>query len=111
MKDETENPISIPYSAERNSGIQRGHLTGLTAFVAVARSVSMTDSGRRLLERLRPAIDQIADALDNLDQERPRVSGRRLRTDATSHLVATTVIARYGNASYRPTRMFASSSM
>ena len=34
------------------------------------RSVSLTDAGLRLLERLRPAIDQIAGALEDLNQER-----------------------------------------
>ena len=114
---------------ERNSGMDRGNLANLTAFVAVAdqrsfraaasrlgvtpsalshsmrqleerlgvrllhrttRSVSATDAGLRLLERLRPAIDQIAGALENLDQERLRPMGR-LRIYA-SHLAATAVI-------------------
>lgn len=88
--------------------MQRGGLTDLTAFIAVAdklsfraaasqlgvtpsalshsmrqleerlgirllhrttRSVSLTDAGSRLVERLRPAMDQISDALENLNQE------------------------------------------
>jgi len=95
--------------------MQRGSLTDLTAFIAVAdnlsfraaasqlgvtpsalshsmrqleerlgirllhrttRSVSVTDAGFRLLERLRPAMDQIGDALENLNQERSRPFGR-----------------------------------
>jgi len=40
------------------------------------RSVSLTDAGRRLLDRLRPAIDQIASALEDLNQERQRPMGR-----------------------------------
>jgi DNA-binding transcriptional LysR family regulator len=40
------------------------------------RSVSLTDAGLRLLERLRPAIDQISGALEDLNQERKRPSGR-----------------------------------
>jgi DNA-binding transcriptional LysR family regulator len=95
--------------------MDRGDLTNLTAFVAVAdqrsfraaasrlgvtpsalshsmrqleerlgvrllrrttRSVSVTDAGLRLLERLRPAIDQIASALEDLNQERQRPIGR-----------------------------------
>jgi DNA-binding transcriptional LysR family regulator len=55
------------------------------------RSVSLTDAGSRLLERLRPAMDQIAGALDDLDHERRRPSGR-LRVYATS-MAAATVIA------------------
>src|SRR5258705_11626864 len=38
-------------------------------------SVSVTDAGRRLLDRLRPAIDQITGALDDLDEERRRPFG------------------------------------
>ncbi|HEX4261944.1 MAG TPA: LysR family transcriptional regulator [Acetobacteraceae bacterium] len=55
------------------------------------RSVSLTDAGIRLLERLRPAIDQIADALENLNQERSRPFGR-LRIHAV-HTAAVAVIA------------------
>jgi DNA-binding transcriptional LysR family regulator len=55
------------------------------------RSVSVTDAGLRLLERLRPAIDQIAGALEDLNQERQRPLGR-LRIYAT-HPAAAVVIA------------------
>src|SRR5712671_6249084 len=40
------------------------------------RSVSLTDAGLRLVERLRPAVDQIADALEDLNRERSRPAGR-----------------------------------
>jgi len=40
------------------------------------RSVALTDAGARLLERLRPAMDQIGEALGSLDQERRRPFGR-----------------------------------
>jgi DNA-binding transcriptional LysR family regulator len=55
------------------------------------RSVSLTDAGRRLLDRLRPAIEQIAGALEDLNQERQRPMGR-LRIYAV-HLAAAAVIA------------------
>jgi DNA-binding transcriptional LysR family regulator len=55
------------------------------------RSVSLTDAGRRLLDRLRPAIDQIAGALEDLNQERQRPLGR-LRIYAI-HLAAAAVVA------------------
>ena len=55
------------------------------------RSVSLTDAGRRLLDRLRPAIDQIAGALEDLNQERQRPVGR-LRI-YTIELAAAAVIA------------------
>ena len=110
--------------------MDRGDLTNLTAFVAVAdqrsfraaasrlgvtpsalshsmrqleerlgtrllhrttRSVSLTDAGLRLLERLRPAIDQIAGALEDLNQERQRPMGR-LRIYAIQ-LAAAAVVA------------------
>ena len=54
------------------------------------RSVSVTDAGQRLLERLRPAIDQIAGALEDLNQERERPVGR-LRIYA-SHLASAVVV-------------------
>jgi DNA-binding transcriptional LysR family regulator len=110
--------------------MDRGDLTNLTAFVAVAdqrsfraaasrlgvtpsalshsmrqleerlevrllhrttRSVSLTDAGLRLLERLRPAIDQIAGALEHLNEERQRPMGK-LRIYA-NHVAAASVIA------------------
>jgi DNA-binding transcriptional LysR family regulator len=55
------------------------------------RSVSVTDAGLRLLERLRPAVGQIAGALEDLNQERQRPLGR-LRIYAI-HLAAAAVIA------------------
>src|SRR5260221_666927 len=125
-----ENTISIVFSIERSSSMDRGDLADLTAFVAVAdhlsfrhaasrlgvtpsalshsmrqleerlgmrllhrttRSVSVTDAGSRLLERLRPAISEIAGALEDLNQERQRPVGR-LRIYA-NHLAASAVIA------------------
>jgi DNA-binding transcriptional LysR family regulator len=55
------------------------------------RSVSLTDAGRRLLDRLRPAVDQIAGALEDLNQERQRPMGR-LRIYAV-RVAATAVVA------------------
>jgi DNA-binding transcriptional LysR family regulator len=55
------------------------------------RSVSVTDAGQRLLDRLRPAIDQIAGALEDLNEERERPMGR-LRIYAV-HLAAAAVVA------------------
>src|SRR4249920_2311102 len=130
MEEGNENPISIAFSVERNSGMDRGNLADLTAFVAVAdrlsfraaasqlgvtpsalshsmrqleerlgvrllhrttRSVSLTDAGRRLLDRLRPAIDEIAGALEDLNQERQRPMGR-LRIYSI-HLAGAAVVA------------------
>jgi DNA-binding transcriptional LysR family regulator len=47
------------------------------------RSVSLTDAGLRLLERLRPALGQIEGALESLNEERERPVGR-LRVCAVS---------------------------
>jgi DNA-binding transcriptional LysR family regulator len=64
---------------------------GVRLLHRTTRSVSPTDAGRRLLERLRPAIDEIAGALDDLNGERSRPFGR-LRIYAT-HLAASAVVA------------------
>ena len=64
---------------------------GVRLLNRTTRSVSLTDAGHRLLERLRPAIDQIADALEDLNRERSRPFGR-LRI-YLSHMAATAVIA------------------
>src|ERR1700687_2062785 len=59
------------------------------------RSVSLTDAGLRLLERLRPAIDQIAGALEDLNQERQRPMWR-LRIYAIQLAAAAVVAAIWG---------------
>src|SRR5713226_6651191 len=64
---------------------------GVRLLHRTTRSVLVTDAGQRLFDQLRPAIDQIAGALENLDQERLRPMGR-LRIYATSQLAATAVI-------------------
>src|ERR1700676_102193 len=48
---------------------------GVRLLHRTTRSVSVTDARRRLLDQLRPAIDQIAGALENLDQGRLRPLG------------------------------------
>ena len=64
---------------------------GVRLLNRTTRSVSPTDAGRRLLERLRPAIDAIDGALDDLNGERARPFGR-LRI-YTTYLWAAAVIA------------------
>src|SRR5258708_27357691 len=49
---------------------------GVRLLHRTTRSVSLTDGGLRLLERLRPAIDQITGALDDLNAVRDRPFGR-----------------------------------
>jgi DNA-binding transcriptional LysR family regulator len=64
---------------------------GVRLLNRTTRSVSVTDAGLRLLERLRPAVSQIAGALEDLNQARQRPLGR-LRIYAI-HLAAAGVIA------------------
>ena len=64
---------------------------GIRLLNRTTRSMSLTDSGHRLLERLRPAIDQIAGALEDLNRERNQPVGN-LRIYA-SYMSAAAVIA------------------
>jgi DNA-binding transcriptional LysR family regulator len=64
---------------------------GVRLFNRTTRSVSLTDAGLRLLDEMRPAVNQIASALEGLNRERQRPYGR-LRIYAT-HMAATAVIA------------------
>ena len=64
---------------------------GVRLLHRTTRSVSPTDAGMRLLEQLRPSIDQIVGALENLNRERQRPLGR-LRIYA-SHFAAAAVLA------------------
>jgi DNA-binding transcriptional LysR family regulator len=55
---------------------------GVRLLNRTTRSVSLTDAGKRLLDQVQPAMNQIAGALDSLDQERLHPFGR-LRIYAT----------------------------
>jgi DNA-binding transcriptional LysR family regulator len=83
--------LGVTPSALSHSMRQLEERLGVRLLNRTARSVSVTDAGMHLLERLRPAIDEIAGALEDLNQERERPMGR-LRIYAT-HLAATVVIA------------------
>jgi DNA-binding transcriptional LysR family regulator len=83
--------LGVTPSALSHSMRQLEERLGVRLLHRTTRSVSATDAGHRLLNRLRPAIDQIDGALENLNQERLRPLGR-LRIYATSHLVATEVV-------------------
>jgi DNA-binding transcriptional LysR family regulator len=84
--------LGVTPSALSHSMRQLEERLGVRLLHRTTRSVSVTDAGRRLLDRLRPAIDEIAGALENLDEERLRPVGL-LRIYATSLLAATTVVA------------------
>ena len=61
---------------------------GVGLFHRTTRSVALTEAGQRLLERLQPALDQVHDALDEMNQFRATPSGL-LRINATRAAVAT----------------------
>ncbi len=65
---------------------------GVRLLHRTTRSVSPTDAGLRLLQQLRPAMEQISTALESVNGERERPFGR-LRICAT-HLAAAAVIPR-----------------
>jgi DNA-binding transcriptional LysR family regulator len=83
--------LGVTPSALSHSMRQLEERLGVRLLHRTTRSVSATDAGLRLLERLRPAIDQVAGALEGLNQERQRPFGR-LRIYAI-HLAASAVIA------------------
>ena len=83
--------LGVTPSALSHSMRQLEERLGMRLLNRTTRSVSVTDAGLRLLERLRPAIEQIAGALEDLNQERQRPLGR-LRIYAL-HVAASAVIA------------------
>src|ERR1700735_1051002 len=68
--------LSATPSALSHSMRQLEERLGVRLLHRTTRSVSVTDAGLRLLDRLRPAIDQIASALEDLNQDRDRPVGR-----------------------------------
>jgi DNA-binding transcriptional LysR family regulator len=83
--------LDVTPSALSHSMRQLEGRLGVRLLNRTTRSVSVTDAGQRLLERLRPAIDQITGALENLDEERLRPVGW-LRIYATNHLAAAGIV-------------------
>src|SRR5580704_13434199 len=49
---------------------------GVRLLNRTTRKVSLTDAGERLLSRLRPALDEIGGAVQDLDRDRQRPYGR-----------------------------------
>ena len=86
--------LGVTPSALSHAMRQLEERLGMRLLHRTTRSVSVTDAGQRLLERLRPAIDQIAGALEDLNQERERPMGR-LRIYA-SHLASAVVVPIWG---------------
>ena len=83
--------LGVTPSALSHSMRQLEDRLGVRLLNRTTRSVSVTDAGLRLLEQLRPAIDQITGALEDLNQKRLRPIGR-LRIYALP-LAAAAVIA------------------
>jgi DNA-binding transcriptional LysR family regulator len=83
--------LGVTPSALSHSMRQLEERLGIRLLHRTTRSVSLTDAGVRLLERLRPAIDQIAEALEDLNQKRARPFGR-LRIYVI-HMAAASVVA------------------
>jgi DNA-binding transcriptional LysR family regulator len=83
--------LGVTPSALSHTMRQLEERIGVRLLHRTTRSVAPTDAGLRLLERLRPAIEQIDGALENLNEERQRPFGR-LRIYA-GHLAAAAVIA------------------
>ncbi len=83
--------VGVTPSAISHTMRQLEERLGVRLLHRTTRGVALTDPGRRLLERLRPAIAQITGALEDLDQERHRPFGR-LRIHA-SVMAAASVIA------------------
>jgi DNA-binding transcriptional LysR family regulator len=83
--------LGVTPSALSHAMRQLEERLGVRLLHRTTRSVSATDAGLRLLDRLRPAISQISDALEDLNQVRQRPLGR-LRIYAV-HLAGAAVFA------------------
>src|ERR1700680_3371825 len=83
--------LGVTPSALSHTMRQLEERRGVRLLNRTTRSVSLTDAGFRLLERLRPAMDEVATAMEDLKRDQHRPVGR-LRIHAT-HMGAMTVIA------------------
>jgi DNA-binding transcriptional LysR family regulator len=83
--------LGVTPSALSHAMRQLEERLGVRLLHRTTRSVSVTDAGLRLIERLRPAIDQVGQALEDLNLERSRPFGR-LRIYLT-HMSASAIIA------------------
>jgi DNA-binding transcriptional LysR family regulator len=83
--------LGVTPSALSHSMRQLEERLGVRLLNRTSRSVSVTDAGSRLLDRLRPVMQQVGEALEDLNQERERPFGR-LRISAR-RVAAAAVIA------------------
>ncbi|MEH2563647.1 LysR family transcriptional regulator [Bradyrhizobium sp. AZCC 2289] len=84
--------LGLTSSALSHSIRQLEERLGVRLLHRTTRSVSLTDSGIRLLERLRPGMEQISSALEELKDQQHRPSGR-LRIYTHTDLILRIVIA------------------
>src|SRR5712664_4674211 len=84
--------LGVTSSALSHSIRQLEGRLGARLLHRTTRSVSLTDSGNRLLERLRPGMAQISSALEELKDQQHRPSGR-LRIYTHTDLILRIVIA------------------
>jgi DNA-binding transcriptional LysR family regulator len=82
--------LGVTPSALSHSMKQLEERVGTRLVNRTTRSVSLTDAGLRLLERLRPAFDQIGNAMHDLSEARGRPVGR-LRIYVSSSAVAAAI--------------------
>jgi DNA-binding transcriptional LysR family regulator len=68
--------LGVTSSALSHSIRQLEERLGVRLLHRTTRSVSLTDSGIRLLEHLRPGMEQISNALEELKEQQHRPSGR-----------------------------------
>src|SRR5260370_35108882 len=68
--------LGVTSSALSHSIRQLEERLGIRLLHRTTRSVSLTDSGIRLLERLKPGMEQISGALQQLKDQQHRPSGR-----------------------------------
>src|SRR5258705_882564 len=88
--------LGVTPSALSHSMRQLEERLGMRLLNRTTRSVSVTDAGLRLLERLRPAISEIAGALEDLNQQRERPLGRlRIYTIHLAKAVIVPIWARF----------------
>src|ERR1700722_18807598 len=68
--------LGVTPSALSHTMRQLEERLGVRLLNRTTHSVSLTDAGLRLQERLRPAIDEVAGALEDLSRERSEPRGR-----------------------------------
>lgn len=87
----TASRLGVSPSALSHTMRQLEERLGVRLLNRTTRSVSLTDAGLRLVERLRPAVNQISAALEELGEEQSRPFGR-LRLYATHSAAAAVII-------------------